>query len=82
MTMLAVPRTKTVRVGGVQIGGGKPLALIAGPCVVENDASALSQLSASLNMLSTIIAFVKTPRFKYTRVAWKNFYGSGTVLAY
>lgn len=29
-------KTKIVSIGNVQIGGGKPLALIAGPCVVEN----------------------------------------------
>jgi len=29
---------KTVRVGKVEIGGeGRPLALIAGPCVIESD---------------------------------------------
>jgi 2-dehydro-3-deoxyphosphooctonate aldolase (KDO 8-P synthase) len=29
-------KTKIVSIGNVHIGGGKPLALIAGPCVVEN----------------------------------------------
>lgn len=28
--------TKTIRVGNIAIGGGRPLVLIAGPCVVEN----------------------------------------------
>ena len=28
--------TATVRVGDVKIGGGGPLALIAGPCVIES----------------------------------------------
>jgi 2-dehydro-3-deoxyphosphooctonate aldolase (KDO 8-P synthase) len=31
----------TVRVGGVTIGGGAPLAVIAGPCVIESRDSAL-----------------------------------------
>ena len=32
---------RRVRVGGVAIGGGAPLALIAGPCVIESRESAL-----------------------------------------
>ena len=28
--------TKRIRIGGVSIGGGRPLALIAGPCVIES----------------------------------------------
>ncbi len=35
--MLRSIRTKTVRVGPVEIGGARPFALIAGPCVIEND---------------------------------------------
>jgi len=36
-----VPATRTVRVGSVPIGGGAPLALIAGPCVIESRDAAL-----------------------------------------
>ncbi len=32
---------KTVRVGDFEIGAGRPLALIAGPCVIESEESAL-----------------------------------------
>ena len=28
---------KKIIVGGVEIGGGAPLALIAGPCVIEDE---------------------------------------------
>ena len=28
--------SKPVRIGAVQVGGGGPLALIAGPCVIES----------------------------------------------
>ena len=28
--------TKVVRVGNINIGGGRPFALIAGPCVIES----------------------------------------------
>ena len=33
--------TRPVRVGGFEIGAGKPLAVIAGPCVIEGRDSAL-----------------------------------------
>jgi 2-dehydro-3-deoxyphosphooctonate aldolase (KDO 8-P synthase) len=36
-----VPATRTVRVGSVSVGGGAPLALIAGPCVIESRDAAL-----------------------------------------
>lgn len=38
--------TKKVGVGDVAIGGGSPLVLIAGPCVVEDEASALAIASS------------------------------------
>ena len=33
--------TRLVRVGPVAIGGGGPLALIAGPCVIESEEKTL-----------------------------------------
>ena len=33
--------TRAVRIGGVTIGGGAPLALIGGPCAIENEEHAL-----------------------------------------
>ena len=38
--------TKLVRAGNVEIGGGRPLAVIAGPCVIENKDSALRHAAA------------------------------------
>ncbi|MDP1991876.1 MAG: 3-deoxy-8-phosphooctulonate synthase [Syntrophales bacterium] len=32
---------KTIRIGRLSIGGGSPLALIAGPCVIENEEKAM-----------------------------------------
>ncbi len=32
---------KTIRIGQLSIGGGSPLALIAGPCVIENEEKAM-----------------------------------------
>jgi len=36
-----VSRTRPVRIGAVTIGGGAPLALIGGPCAIENEKHAL-----------------------------------------
>jgi 2-dehydro-3-deoxyphosphooctonate aldolase (KDO 8-P synthase) len=36
-----VTRTRAVRIGAVTIGGGAPLALIGGPCAIENEKHAL-----------------------------------------
>lgn len=38
--------TKLVRVGAIEIGGGLPLAVIAGPCVIESRDSALRHAAA------------------------------------
>lgn len=38
--------TKLVRAGNVEIGGGRPLAVIAGPCVIESKDSALRHAAA------------------------------------
>jgi 2-dehydro-3-deoxyphosphooctonate aldolase (KDO 8-P synthase) len=33
---MSIPETKVISIGAIHIGGGHPLVLIAGPCVVEN----------------------------------------------
>ena len=38
---LSIPVTKAVTIGDVPIGGDHPLALIAGPCVIESEQKAL-----------------------------------------
>lgn len=37
---------KTINIGGLRIGGGLPLAVIAGPCVIESKDSALRHAAA------------------------------------
>jgi 2-dehydro-3-deoxyphosphooctonate aldolase (KDO 8-P synthase) len=37
--------TKSVRIGSIEIGAGRPLAVIAGPCVIESRESALKHAS-------------------------------------
>jgi 2-dehydro-3-deoxyphosphooctonate aldolase (KDO 8-P synthase) len=38
--------TKIVKVGPIQVGGGSPLAVIAGPCVIESEDAALRHAAA------------------------------------
>ncbi|HKY06752.1 MAG TPA: 3-deoxy-8-phosphooctulonate synthase [Candidatus Binatia bacterium] len=38
--------TRTVKVGDIQIGGGAPLAVVAGPCVIESREAALRHAAA------------------------------------
>jgi 2-dehydro-3-deoxyphosphooctonate aldolase (KDO 8-P synthase) len=38
--------TKTVKVGQIKVGGGSPLAVIAGPCVIESKDAALRHAGA------------------------------------
>jgi 2-dehydro-3-deoxyphosphooctonate aldolase (KDO 8-P synthase) len=38
--------TKLVKAGNIEIGGGRPLAVIAGPCVIESRESALRHAAA------------------------------------
>src|SRR3989442_13540357 len=39
--MSGQPTTEAVRIGALTIGGGAPLALIGGPCAIENEKHAL-----------------------------------------
>ena len=49
-------RMKPVQVGDIAIGGGRPLALIAGPCVIESEphaqsiAATLADITRRLNV--------------------------------
>ena len=38
---LKIKTTRPVQIGNIKIGGGKPIALIAGPCVIESQTHAL-----------------------------------------
>ena len=33
--------TEIVQIGNIKVGGGSPLVLIAGPCVIENESLVL-----------------------------------------
>lgn len=70
---------RAVRAGGVRFGGGAPLALIAGPCVIESREMALD-LAARLSALAKKdrIPFVfKASYDKANRTSVKAFRGPG-----
>ena len=70
---------KPVQVGDIAIGGGRPLALIAGPCVIESEphaqsiATALADITRRLN-----VPFIFKASFdKANRTSGKSFRGPG-----
>ncbi len=70
---------KTVKIGGFEIGGGKPLALIAGPCVIESADSALRHAAALKRIADRIgvpLVF-KSSYDKANRTSLESFRGPG-----
>jgi 2-dehydro-3-deoxyphosphooctonate aldolase (KDO 8-P synthase) len=71
--------TRSVRIGPVTIGGGAPLALIGGPCAIENEKHALMTAAR----LSAIAADAKVPFIykssydKANRSSVKSYRGPG-----
>ena len=71
--------TRAVRIGGITIGGGAPLALIGGPCAIENEKHALMTAAR----LTTIAADHKVPFIykssydKANRSSVKSYRGPG-----
>ncbi|HEY1374462.1 MAG TPA: 3-deoxy-8-phosphooctulonate synthase [Candidatus Binatia bacterium] len=70
---------KTVKIGGFEIGGGKQLALIAGPCVIESADSALRHASALKQIADrAAVPFVfKSSYDKANRTSLESFRGPG-----
>lgn len=74
-------RTKTIRVGGIRIGGKNPLVLIAGPCVIEDRRSCLG-LAGRLVRLARqekIPLIFKASYDKANRTSHTSFRGPGLV---
>ncbi|MDD4909784.1 MAG: 3-deoxy-8-phosphooctulonate synthase [Candidatus Omnitrophica bacterium] len=70
---------KTVRVGKIKIGADSPLVLIAGPCVIESEAMALScagKLKSICDGLKVPFIF-KASYDKANRLSGKSFRGPG-----
>ncbi len=71
--------TREVRIGGVAIGGGNPLVLIAGPCVIEGEAFTLevaSKLKEIAEGLRVPLVF-KASYDKANRTSVHSFRGPG-----
>lgn len=47
-------KTRTITVGDITIGGGRGLVLIAGPCVIESEKSALRHAAALTRIADTV----------------------------
>jgi len=73
------PRMHSVRVGKVTIGGGAPLVLIAGPCIVESEQMVLSTaeriLKACLKFGVPLV--FKSSYKKANRTSLRSFTGLG-----
>ncbi len=72
-------KTKIIKAGNVEIGGNKKIALIAGPCVIENEklvmetAERIKRICEDLN-----IGFIfKSSYAKDNRSSVDNYYGPG-----
>jgi len=71
--------TREITIGPVKIGGGRPLALIAGPCVIESEEATLrhaERLMAICNGLSIPLIF-KASYDKANRTSIGSFRGPG-----
>ena len=68
-----------VRVGGIQIGKGNPLVLIAGPCVIENEANALEVAKEMKKICSNLkVSYIfKASYEKDNRGSEKSYTGPG-----
>jgi 2-dehydro-3-deoxyphosphooctonate aldolase (KDO 8-P synthase) len=70
---------KPVQIGDVAIGGGSPLALLAGPCVIESEAHARSIAGALAEITRRLsVPFIFKASFdKANRTSGKSFRGPG-----
>jgi len=73
--------TRTVQVGDISIGGGSPLALIAGPCVIESAESSLLAARSLQQICDRVgIPFIFKSSFdKANRTSADSFRGPGIV---
>src|SRR3989304_1111343 len=70
---------KTIKVGGFEIGAGRPVALIAGPCVIEGRESALRHASLLIEAARRVgIPFIyKSSYDKANRTSLESYRGPG-----
>ncbi len=72
-------RQQAIKIGGITIGKGCPLVLIAGPCVIESEKSALFHAEALYDITKKLkIPFIyKSSYDKANRTSVKSFRGPG-----
>jgi 2-dehydro-3-deoxyphosphooctonate aldolase (KDO 8-P synthase) len=73
--------SQAVKIGSVAIGGGKPLVLIAGPCVIENRSMVL-KIAQSIKEITSRLSIpyiFKASYDKANRTSIKSFRGPGLV---
>ncbi len=73
------PASETVRVGGIPVGGGAPLVVLAGPCVIESRDSALRHADAlaALARARGLPLVFKSSFDKANRTSVSSFRGPG-----
>jgi 2-dehydro-3-deoxyphosphooctonate aldolase (KDO 8-P synthase) len=72
-------RVQTVEIGPIRVGDGQPLALIAGPCVIESEAHALELASAIAGVAARyrVPYIFKASYDKANRTSLTSFRGPG-----
>lgn len=70
---------QAVQIGGVRLGGGAPLTLIAGPCVIESDGHALKMAEAIAEIAGrhAIPLIFKASYDKANRTSARSYRGPG-----
>ena len=78
---IKIKKTKSVQVGKVKIGGGRPIVLIAGPCVIESQIHALKTAEKLKRVTSDAnIPFIfKASYDKANRSSIDSFRGPGLI---
>jgi 2-dehydro-3-deoxyphosphooctonate aldolase (KDO 8-P synthase) len=79
MTSISLPSVKEVRIGPVTLGGRRPLALIAGPCVIESEGACL-EVAAWLKELTGSLGIpliFKSSYDKANRSSLRSYRGPG-----
>lgn len=71
--------TRTINIGNVKVGGGNPLVLIAGPCVIESEKSALRHAATLKDIASAagMPLIFKSSYDKANRTSVESFRGPG-----
>lgn len=71
--------TKEIKIGNIKIGGANPIVLIAGPCVIESEESALNHAKALKQITDEVgIPFIfKSSYDKANRSSVKSYRGPG-----